>query len=182
MVFSPQLVHSTRSLVLFTPQETTTNPRTFGTESTTSTRRRCQSLSLNSDSIGSMGSSRTPQGQLPRTKQPLAVRIRIDPSSSVQETQVRLETRFAEQTASGQLSVTLHSTRAFHLVTPSPSLSRTTARFMSCSPSLLNLIPDGQVLQISVGTVRPNLTKTRTWGYRLTRQTDSAKFPVGQTL
>lgn len=160
MVFSLQLVHSTRSLELFTRQGTTTNHRTSGIESTTSTRLRCQSLSLNSDTIESTGCSRILQGLLPRSPQPVAPPIKTDPSSLVQEPRMRLEIRFAEQTASSHLSVTLRSTRVFHPVTPSPSSSRTTALFMSCSPLLLNLIPGSRAPWTNVGIHRPNLTET----------------------
>lgn len=133
MVSSLQLVHSTRSLELFTRQETTTNPRTFGIESTTSTRLRCQSLSLNSDTIGSMGYSRIPQGLLLRSPNPAALRITTGTSSSVQGPRVRFENRLAGKTASGQVFVTLRSSRAFRPVTPSLSLRLTTALSMSCN-------------------------------------------------
>lgn len=181
MVFSLQLAHSTRSLGLFTRQETITNPRTFGIESTTSTRLRCQSLSLNSDTIGSTGYSRIPQGLLPRSPKPVALRIKPDTSSSVQGPQVRFETRSAEQTASGQRFVTLRSTRAFRPVTPSPSSRQTTALFMSCSPSLLNLIPDSQALQANVGILRPDQTETNIRTSSRTQRATSANFLVGQT-
>lgn len=181
MVFILQLVHSTRSLELCTRQGTTTNPRTFGIESTTSTRLRCQSLSLNSDTIESTGYSRILRGLLPRFPRPVAPVIKTDPSSSVQEPQMRFETRFAGRTASDHLFVTLRSTRAFHPVTPSPSSSRTTALFMSCSPSLLNLIPDRQAPRTTVGIHRQRLTESSIQASSRIQRTASANFPVGQT-
>lgn len=99
---SQQLVHSTRSLELFTHQALATNPRTFDTENTTSIRHHCQSLFLNSGIIGSMDFFRTPQDLSPTPTQPATVRIRIDPSSSVNGPQVRFETRFYKPTASGR--------------------------------------------------------------------------------
>lgn len=179
MAFNLRLVHSTRSLELFTHQGTITKPRTFAIESTTSTRLRCQSLSLNSDTIGSTGYFRIPQGLLPRFPQPVAPWIKIDPSSSVQEPQVRFETRFAEQTASKRLSV--RSIRVFHPVTPSPSSSRTRVLFMNCSPSHLNLIPDSQALRANVGIPRPTLTETNFSASNRRHRTTSANFLVGQT-
>lgn len=160
MVFSLQLVHSTRSLELFTRQGSTTNHRTFGIESTTSTRLRCQSLSLNSDTIESTGSFRILQGLLPRSPQPVTLVVKTDPSSLIQEPRIRFETRFAEQTASSHLSVTLRSTKAFHLATPSPSWNQMTALSMSCSPSPLNLISGSEAPRTNVGIHQPHLTET----------------------
>lgn len=160
MVFNLRLVHSTRSLELFTHQETRTNPRTFGIESITSIRLLCQSLFLNSESIGSTGYFRIPRDLLPKTAQPVALGIKIHPSPSIQRPPVRSETHFKKQTANGHLSVTLHFIKACHPVTPSLSLSRMTALSMSCSPSILNLILDSQTLWASVGDLRANLTET----------------------
>lgn len=164
--------------MLFILRETTTNTRTFGIESTTSTRRRFQSLFLNSDTIGSMGCSRTPRGRLPETPQPLAAKIRIDPKTLVQ---MQFEPRLAEQTVSGHIFVTSRSTRICHHITPSPSLSRTTALFMSCSLSPPNLTLDGQLIQANVGVLRPDLAESRSEASILIQQTNRTRSIAGQT-
>lgn len=175
---SLQLVHSEHRLTLFTLRETTANTRTFDIESTTPTRRRSQSFFLNSDTIGSMGCSRTPQGRLPESPQPVAAKIRIDPKTLIQ---VQFEPRLAEEIVSGHVFVTLCSTRTCHHVTPSPSLSRTTALFMSCSLSPPNLILDGQFVQANVGVLRPDLAESRSEASILIQQTNRTKSLAGQT-
>lgn len=175
---SLQLVYSEHRLTLFTLREITTNTRTFDIESTTPNRRQSQSLFLNSDTIGSMGCSRTPQGRLPESPQPVAAKIRIDSKTLIQ---VQFEPRLAEQTVSGHIFVTLRSTRTCHHVTPSPSLSRTTALFMSCSLSPLNLILDGQFIQANVGVLRPNLTESMSEASILIQQTNRTKPLAWQT-
>lgn len=148
MEFSLPLVRFTRSLTLSTPQETTTNPRTFGIENSTSTRHPCQYSFLNSGFTGSTGYSRIPQGLLLRSLQQAVSKIRIDPSSLLP---VRLKYHFAKRTANGHSFATLRSTRSCHPVIPSPSYSRKTARFMSCNPSPPSQGPGGQALQANAG-------------------------------
>lgn len=178
--FNLPRVHSTSSLTSSTPQSRPTNPRTFGIASITSTRHLCQSLSLNSAFIGSMGYFRIPQGL--RSPRLVTTQIRIGPSTCAQ---VQLEPRFARETASGHSVVTLRSTRSCQPVIPSASFSRTTALFMSCSPSPPSLIPDGRVLQASVGAsvgvLLPDLIEIGSKASSLIRRTDSAKPLSGQT-